>query len=229
MHSNLNQVSFKGLIFDMDGVLVDTSPCHALAFTQLWEKLKLHGPNYAEIAGRSTKEVIASYASNLDGEQQHEATRFKQKTALEILKSANISFDDTSASLHKIFLKNLPMVVATSASRASAELALKNANISQYFSAIITAEDVKQAKPEPDLFIAAIEELGLATQDCLVIEDSESGVAAGLASKAQVVSVRNSAFNSSAVEQYDNYLGHFSNLASLVDQLFNTPKQKTKI
>ena len=66
----------------MDGVLVDTSPCHSLAYQMTWLNWEINGPEYAEIAGRSTREVIAEYCQSLPLERQQECIEFKQHTAL---------------------------------------------------------------------------------------------------------------------------------------------------
>ena len=215
----LQDVPIKGVVFDMDGVLVDTSPCHSKAYEQLWYSLSISGPKYKTIAGRSTKEVVAEYAPHLDLEQQKNAIVFKQLAALELLKTTDISFMDTVTALAKLSANKIPMVVATSASKASAELALENAGLATFFSHIITSEDVERSKPAPDLFLAAIDALGVPPAEVVIIEDSHSGILAALASGAYTVAVREADKLEKCIAEQARYIGYFDNVADVVEQV----------
>lgn len=217
---NLPQnIVIKGLIFDMDGVLVDTSPCHSAAYEKMWSSLGIDGPEYSVIAGRSTKEVISEFASHLDEEQLHKAIAFKQAIALEIMKTAEISYADTMNALEFLHAKGLPMIVATSASKASAELALRNAGIEHFFSTVITSADVEHAKPAPDLFLAGIEALALPATEVLIFEDSQSGITAALASKANVVAVRSVAELHKNTIKASKFLGSFDDVKTAIAEV----------
>ena len=211
----MGQLQCKALIFDMDGVLVDTSPSHASAYATLWDKLSIEGPDYSEIAGRSTINVIDEYAYHLSIEQRQQAVVFKQMNALERLKTADIAFNDTVSALEVIAKHPMKMALATSASKASSALVLDRLNARRFFQSVTTGEDVKNAKPAPDLFLHAIQSLDCDTNDAVIIEDSQSGIDAALASGAKVLSVR----NSDIVAKHPHYLGHFNNLAEMTNYL----------
>ena len=211
------QSKIKGLVFDMDGVLVDTSPSHSVAYAQLWQSLAIHGPEYEEIAGRSTKDVVAQYASHLNAEQQQKVVAYKQTTALEILSSAKIIYIDTQSALQDFHALGLPMVVASSASAASAELALNNADIDHFFQAVVTSANVQRSKPAPDLFLAGISDLGCSAENVLVFEDSLSGIQAGLASGAYVVAVRDVPELNQSITNHAKFIGHFDSLSAVVE------------
>lgn len=208
--------AIKAIIFDMDGVLIDTSPAHAAAYAELWSKLDITPPNYQQLAGRGTKHVIAEFAANLSKVEQNKAVSFKQQRALELLKKADISFPDTEASLKLLADLGMPMVVATSASPASANLVLDRLNLRHFFIEIFNVSDVEKPKPAPDLFNKAIEFLQLPPRNILIIEDSEAGIQAALATGANVVSLRQQ--QSTVIDQPD-YLGHYHNLAELASGL----------
>jgi len=219
MFKQQSEIKIEGLVFDMDGVLVDTSASHSKAYDQLWQSLSIDGPEYSEIAGRSTKEVVAEYASHLDAKQLHEAVVFKQTTALELLKTADISYVDTLNALQDMQAYGLPMVVATSASRASAELALTSANIAHFFLAVITAADVVRAKPAPDLFQAGISALGCSAEQALIFEDSQSGLIAAMAAGAYVIAVRDVPKLDKSLVDSEKFMGHFDSLQAVVEAL----------
>jgi len=214
-----NQADIKGVVFDMDGVLVDTSPCHAVAYQQLWQFIEVEGPNYSVIAGRSTREVVAEYASFLSSEAQREAVDLKQSAALKVLAETDVGFNDIHSALDRLNDNHLPMAVATSASRASADLVLEQCNIRQYFQTIITSADVTRSKPEPDLFVTAIQVIKMDANEVLILEDSLSGIAAALASGAYAVTVREAEVLTDALSSHSRYLGHFDTVQAVVDKL----------
>lgn len=200
----------------MDGVLVNTSPCHDLAYQMVWLNWNVEGPEYVEIAGRSTREVISEYCASLSSEQQQECIEFKQKTALELLRREEIVFEDTLDVLHSLIKQKLRLALATSASLAGAQLVLNRLQAENLFDSVVTSEDVEHAKPAPDLFVKAIESIGVEPEQSLIIEDSESGIQAALAAGAWVVSVREQAFDI----QNDRYIGHFESLEHMHQDLF---------
>jgi len=206
--------TYKAIVFDMDGVLVNTSPAHAMAYAELWAKLDISAPDYVEIAGRGTKDVIKE-RTDLSVEDQSSAVAFKQRRALDFLQTADVSFPDTEESLKKLASVSMPMVVATSASSGSANLVLDRLSLKQYFKTIFNVSDVANPKPAPDLFNKAIKYLGFEQCDILIVEDSDSGLQAALATGADVVSLRQQPQN---LEQ-KNYIGHFKDLKSLVAEL----------
>lgn len=229
MSQRLQDTSIKGIVFDMDGVLVDTSPSHAAAYEKLWQSLSIDGPEYPVIAGRGTKEVVAEYAGHLSQEQLDNAVSLKQEAALGILETADISYNDTREALSRLQSIGMPMLVATSASKASAELALKNANIKHFFSAVITAADVERAKPAPDLFVKGIEAHDLLPKQVLILEDSYSGVLAALASGAFVVAVRDSAELDNTITKQTNFLGYFDDVADVVTALVHNAGDEVRL
>ena len=82
--------------------------------------------------------------------------------------------------------------MATSSTRASAEMHLKKAGFGKYFDAIVCGDDIKNAKPHPEIFLTAAKKLGAAPENCLVAEDSYLGVEAGAAAKMKVFMIPDS-------------------------------------
>lgn len=210
------------LIFDMDGVLVDTSPCHRRAFAALWEELGIEGPAYERIAGRPTVEVVREWlpaaSSTADGSDPEERLRrwveFKQRRALRCLRHRSVIYDDTDAALAAVAAPGRLLAVGTGASRVSTDLVLRRAGLRDRFRHVVTAADVEAGKPAPDTFLLVMERAGVGPSDTLVIEDSDTGVRAGIASGARVLSVR-----SGVRADHRRFLGAFDDLESMVDEL----------
>ena len=210
--------NIKAVVFDMDGVLVNTSPCHDLAYQMVWLHWEIEGPEYIEIAGRSTREVIAEYASKLSEKEQQECIEFKQKTALELLTREEIVFEDTASVLLDLTNDKFRLALATSASLAGAQLVLNRLQAENLFDCVVTSEDVEHAKPAPDLFTKAINSMKVDANQTLIIEDSEAGIQAGLAAGSWVASIR----EQPGSVNHAQYVGHFHNLRDMYQRLFKS-------
>jgi HAD superfamily hydrolase (TIGR01509 family) len=173
------------LVFDMDGVLVDTSECHARAYRDLWERCGVTGPPYPAIAGRPTVEVVRELVR---AGEIGELVRFKQQRAREYMQSEDVIYADVAPALTALHAAGLGMGVATGASRATAEMLLQRAGVADYLRFVLAAEDVRAGKPDPEVYLLARELAG--TDDVLVIEDSASGLAAAVAAGTRVACVR---------------------------------------
>ncbi|AYO22738.1 beta-phosphoglucomutase family hydrolase [Vibrio owensii] len=167
---------YKGLIFDMDGTLIDTMPAHLAAwqatadrfdfpFNQDWLH-SLGGMPSFKIVG----EVNRQHGLSLDPKT---VSRFKMDTFAEmeqhgeIISCTNIVLDE--------HLGNKKIAVGTGSQRDSALRLLAKAGILKKLNAVVTATDVENHKPFPDTFLMAAEQLGLNAQDCVVFEDTELG------------------------------------------------------
>jgi len=173
------------LIFDMDGVLVDSTACHARAFDDLWRRLGVDGPPYPEIAGQPTREVVARYTRDVA-----EWTAFKQQRAREYLAEGSFAYDDALPCLDAMRRAGIHMAVATGASKVTAEMLLERARLMPYLDFVLTADDVAAGKPDPEMYRRAVEQSGVAPAATAVVEDSRSGLEAAAAATVPVACVR---------------------------------------
>lgn len=183
------------LIFDLDGVLADTSGCHARAWDALWGHIGVEGPPYAQIAGRSTAEVVRERTSQLSpsAAQITAWVDRKQSDARERLRHEPIAFPDTREVMKDIVQQEFMVSLGTSASAPSVDLVLDRLGLRDAFDHVVTAADVQRAKPDPEVYRRLVELAGTDPARVLVVEDSPAGVEAGLAAGANVVSVRSGA------------------------------------
>ena len=209
---------FECVVFDLDGVLVDSSTQHAQAFQELWAKAGIDGPDYADIAGLRTVDVIKEYflGEQIDATRVDQLVKFKQQRARDLLVGAEILYPDSKESLERIIQITPSMAIATGASAYMAEYAVEQLAPSRPFDAIITAEDVSRSKPDPEGFKIAIKRCGAAPGKSLIIEDGAAGLAAAIKSRAFVASVR------SGLElDSERFLGSFESLDNLSEYLWN--------
>lgn len=188
-------MDFDLVIFDLDGVLVNTSPCHELAFNELWEMLGIAGPPYEVIAGRRTREVIEEYTAEIttDRNRREQWVNFKQERSRHYLKSAQIAFGDSAECILRLTGAGQLLALGTGASRKTVEMVLRRFCWENVFPVVVTGEDVVNGKPAPEIYKAAIKRSGVAAERTLIVEDSVAGLAAAAAANAYSVSVRSGA------------------------------------
>lgn len=183
----------RAVIFDIDGLMFDTE---RLAH-RMWRETVIeygYSPSdelMSELIGRSEKDIL-NILSN------HFGPKFPTKLVQEKrLHAADTHFHTIGMSkkdgLEEIlqFLESsgIRKAVATSTLKERAMMKLRLGGVTSKFETIVTADDVARAKPAPDLFLKAVENLNLPSQDCLVLEDAESGVLSASAAGTRVIMV----------------------------------------
>lgn len=209
---------FDLLIFDMDGVLVDTTECHRRAYDDLWRLVGVTGQAYEQIAGRKTVEVVVEMTAALNPttEQIAEWVAFKQRRARQYLKTEKIVFHDSLECLGRLARQGggLRLGIGTGASRETTAMVLGRFGWGETFSVIVTGDDVAAGKPAPEVYLSAMERAGVAPHRTLIIEDSQSGLSAAVASRAYSASVR-----SGVKSDHERFIGSFPDVRSLLAKL----------
>ncbi|MBC7523565.1 MAG: HAD family hydrolase [Flavobacterium sp.] len=171
------------VIFDMDGVIVDTEPVHHYAYQQHFKSLNIEvSPEmYASFTGNSTKNIYQKLKSefNLQQDIQRlvEAKRnffddaFDKKKDLYLLEGV----ENLIKELHQ---DGLQLVLASSSANVTINKIFKRFNLDQYFSFKVSGEDFPNSKPDPAIFLKVASLLQTPVQNCIVIEDSTNGIKA---------------------------------------------------
>ncbi|HCM84685.1 MULTISPECIES: HAD family hydrolase [Enterococcus] len=185
----------KGIIFDMDGLLFDTESIYCDANLVVAEKydLPFTEETYARFIGISDEEVWAELHKMFVDHGKETVQKFIDESwgmAHDRFKTGNV---DLKPGVHELLAyleeKEIPRVLASSNVRPVIEILLEHAGIRDKFSDIISAEDVKFAKPDPEIFMIAADRLGIAAADGLVLEDSKNGILAAEGAGVPVVMV----------------------------------------
>ncbi len=172
----------KGIIFDMDGVITDTVPCHYRAWYRMFTEEGFYFDEHIyreKVDGKPRLEGISSVAINGSEEKLKEMASKKQRYFLaSVEKNPPLPFQD-AINLIKILKKeNLKTAVASSSKNAA--LILNKIDIYNLFDEVITGCDFKRGKPDPEIFLTAADRLKVEPENCIVIEDAIEGVRAGL-------------------------------------------------
>jgi sugar-phosphatase len=177
----------RGVLFDMDGVLVDSTAAVARVWSVWAQKHGLDADTVVKIAhGRPSISTIRELLPGSD----HEAED-REVERLEIEDVEGIAALPGAAELLRAIPSNKYAIV-TSATRALAEVRLRAAGLPVPAN-LVTARDVQRGKPSPDPYLMGARILGVPPVECVVIEDSPSGVRAGKAAGARVVALRTTA------------------------------------
>lgn len=183
--------SFAAVIFDMDGTLVDSE--------RAWPRLV--GPFFASQVPDWNQEKFLAL-TGLDMESTYRllkefGARFSHAEFLDfcqragdIIYSREVEmFPGVKQLLAELHAHPYKMALGTSSPRKWADIVLDRFALRPWFQAVATASDVARGKPAPDIFLTAAERLGVAAADCLVVEDSLSGIAAAKAAGMYCVAV----------------------------------------
>jgi HAD superfamily hydrolase (TIGR01509 family) len=174
------------IIFDMDGVIVDTEPVHRYAYFKHFDELNVLVTDemFATYTGNSTRNVFQKLKATF--EINHEVEDLIQRKRAIF----NDAFD-TKEDLCLIegvenLIKNLhangyELIVASSASKVTIERVFKRFHLHQYFSHIVSGEDFPKSKPHPAIFEHAASLSKFPRNECIVIEDSWNGIEASVA------------------------------------------------
>jgi len=174
------------VIFDMDGVIVDTEPVHHYAYRQHFQQLNIEvSPNmYASFTGNSTKNIYEKLKSNFDlkadVQDLVETKRnlfndaFDAKEDLYLLDGVELLIQD----LHR---NGMQLVLASSSANVTIDRIFNSFGLHQYFTHIVSGEDFPKSKPHPAIFLKAAELAKTSVENCIVIEDSTNGIMAAKA------------------------------------------------
>jgi beta-phosphoglucomutase family hydrolase len=178
------------LIFDLDGVVIDSMPTHTLA----WERyLEANGIDPRDVEARMHGKRNDDLVRDLFGSHLDDAAVFEHGTAKERLFRELIGATLEAKLVPGVreFLaeasKTVPLAVGTNAEPANVDFTLDGAGVRQYFRAIVDGSQVANAKPAPDVYLRGAELLGVDPANCIVFEDSPVGIEAARAAGMRVV------------------------------------------
>jgi beta-phosphoglucomutase len=180
----------KGLIFDMDGVLLLSRNCHRQAFEEVLARFGISDFSYDRFAGQRTADVFRAVfqeaGRQVSEETIAESAQWKSARARELLAAQNPVAPDCVPVLQQLSDKYL-LALASSGSRDSVRAFLDRTELHGTFRSVISGDDVLRAKPDPEIFQSSIAALGLTASSCAVVEDSVAGVQAARSAGARAI------------------------------------------
>ena len=180
------------VIFDMDGVLVDSGAHHRRAWLSLLEELAVEPPRdfWRLTIGRPAEEAVCLLLDrDLSLAEAHTLARRKREHFARHARRGTVAVTGVQTFARRLVDLSVPRAVATSAARRDAVRLIEAVGLTDVFEAVVTAEDVRWGKPHPEVYVKAAEALGVAAHACLVFEDAVVGVQAARSATMRVIGV----------------------------------------
>jgi beta-phosphoglucomutase len=194
----------KAVIFDLDGVIVSTDEYHFQAWKSMADEEGIYFDREINemlrgVSRMESLDIILRKSAKIYGmHEKLELAQRKNDFYRELLKK--LTPEDILPGVEKVLgeLKESGIKVAIGSSSKNTPFILQKIGLSDYFDAVADGNEIKNSKPDPEVFLLAAKKLELSTKLCLVVEDADAGVEAALAGGMKVVGVGAAAYNEKA-------------------------------
>jgi beta-phosphoglucomutase len=186
----------KAILFDMDGVLIDAREWHYEALNLALSPFGLeidrdaHLATYDGLPTRTKLEMLTRSRALPRGLHSFVNT-MKQKYTVDMVGQRCHPVFQHQYALSQLKAAGYKLAVCSNSIRQSVQLMMQRAGLDRFLDIMLSNEDVSKSKPDPEIYLAAMSKLGLAAEECIIVEDNEHGIRAARASGAHVMVVGN--------------------------------------
>ena len=215
-------MKIKGVLFDLDGTLVNTTPLILESFRHTFKQFGMAVPSDSELVagfGLPMRTAVTAYMPDEMADEFCDAYRAYQRTRHDELIE---SIDGVGETLSALKRSGIKMAVVTSKKRPAAIRDLGCYNLVEYFDTIIACDDCAENKPMPGPSLMALKRLGLTGADCLTVGDSPYDLQSARAAGCQTAAVRYTSFDWNFIlneGKPDYVLNKMTDLLTLIDTL----------
>jgi len=208
----------KSVIFDMDGVVVNTEPVHYKSNQVFYKSLGITVADdvYASFTGNSDKNIIQKlkdiYNLDVDNDVLLDQCRdyfceaFNSDENLDLMPGVKDLIID-------LYNNGMVLLLASSSSKMQIEMVFKRFGLHKYFTHIISGEDFEYSKPNPAIFLDAVEKSGFTADECIIIEDSTNGIKAATAVGVYCIGYKNDEHSLQDTSLADEVISDFKQLS----------------
>ena len=182
----------KGIIFDLDGTMIDNMMVHHQAWQRKLASLGMHltiEEVMDQIHGINEEIVLRLFGDRFSEEERARISWEKEKEYRDIFADQLQLLPGLPDFLQHLKQTDIPLAIGTAAPPENVDFVLDNLNLRSFFSAVINSKDVNLGKPNPEVFLKSAENIGIPIEDCLVFEDSVVGAETALNAGCPVVVV----------------------------------------
>ena len=210
-------MKFKAVIFDMDGVIIDSEPFYLEVQIDLFQKMGITVPpeEYNTFIGAGMREMWNMIKSSRNLTQPvEELIKLNNSVLLEYFKESaklvpTLYFTDFLAS---ILAAGIKTAVASSTAKPIIEVILKKLNLYDFFNIIVSGNEVEKGKPAPDIFLETASRLNINPLECVVVEDSTNGVKAAKSAGMYCLGYHNPNSGNQDISAADEIINSFANI-----------------
>ncbi len=188
--------NIKGILFDMDGTILDSEQLFEKAQIALLKdyNIEINRKKLSEFKGMSYKDFYPRFIKKFNIDSKIELLRSKLRIYLHERMEKNLKYINGFESFYKTILKNsnIKRGLVTNTTRQTYQKIQSCINIDNYFKSVVTATEAKRPKPSPIPYLQAMNELNLNTKNTLIIEDSKTGLVSAVKTKAKVFGITTS-------------------------------------
>lgn len=204
----------KAVLFDMDGVIIDSEPLHKHAYQLMFSEVGIEVSDalYESFTGKATLPICQTLCEQFSLAHAPEtlvAIKRKYFKALFEDSSELQLLDGVLERIQEYHRQGLSLVLASSASMPNIDRIFRRFDLDRYFTAKLSGADLKASKPHPEIFIRAAEASGYAREHCLVIEDSTNGIKAAKAAGIFCVAYKSEHSKNQDYRLADRVINHF--------------------
>ena len=213
--------SIKCVIFDMDGVIIDSEEIHKKAYYVTFNTLNIEVSDtlYKSFTGSSTINAFQRLFAHFD---------LKNTTKELVLdkRKRYVNFFENDPNLHLVagveeiikyfYKKGIVLILASSSAMINIDRVFNRCNLNTYFAAKISGADLKESKPNPEIFNKAAILGNISKENCVVIEDSDNGITAANDANIFVFGYANKLSEGQTLENADFVINHFSELKQFI-------------
>lgn len=182
LRGDSDMTKIKGVLFDMDGVIFDTEKAYLETWTKVFKSYgyDLKRETYISIMGTGRDNAVRTFKEALGNDiPMEDMYKDKDRILKEIIESGSVPLKPGAVEILTYLRENnIKTALATSARMWRAETQLKMSGIKDMFDKITCGDEIKNLKPDPDIFLKSAQKLALNPDECIVIEDSPAGIQA---------------------------------------------------
>ena len=212
-----HQVMIKGIIFDLDGVLLSTDHFHYLAWKSMADRLGIPFDEKKNdlLRGMSRMEsleiVLGERSSEFSPEEKNAFAAEKNSIYRSYLQKLSPSFVSPEVPVVLEKLRAAGLKLAVGSSSRNTPLILERTDLRKYFDAVSDGNNISRSKPDPEVFLKAALFLGLGPSECIVVEDADSGIEAAKRGGFEAISIGDAVTGNLA----DRHIGSLKELQDL--------------
>jgi beta-phosphoglucomutase len=206
------------VIFDMDGVIVDTEPVHHYAYFKQFAELKIEVSEeiYTSFTGNSTRNTFQKLKNLFPIDEEVEDLIQRKRSIFNDAfdtKEDLALLDGVEKLIKDLHANGIQLIVASSASKVTIDRVFKRFGLHQYFTHIVSGEDFPNSKPHPAIFEHAASLSIAPKENCIVIEDSTNGIIAAKAAGIFCIGYNSEHSKMQDLSQADFVINHFDELS----------------